>query len=71
VTSIAGKRTIKVLPKYAGALLVLVALVQQLTGLVDFAAPIFAITSVMAWAWLGWLLLAEKRIVSREPIPAT
>jgi hypothetical protein len=61
----------QVFPKYAGALLVLVALVQQLTGLVDFAGPIFAFLSVVAWAWLGWVLLTGRSVVSREPIPAT
>jgi hypothetical protein len=48
-----------VFPKYAGALLVLVALVQQLTSFVDVAAPIFAILSVVAWAWLGWALYSN------------
>jgi hypothetical protein len=61
----------QVFPKYAGALLVLVAVVQQLTSLVDFAAPIFAISSVVAWAWLGWILVTGKRVGSRELIPAT
>lgn len=61
----------QVFPKYAGALLVLVAFVQQLTGLVGFMAPIFAVLSVVVWAWLGWALLRDKSAVSREPIPAT
>jgi hypothetical protein len=60
-----------VFPKYAGALLVLLAIVQQLTSFVGFVAPIFAILSVVAWAWLGWSLLSDKRLVSRQPIPAT
>jgi len=61
----------QVFPKYAGALLVLVAFVQQLTSFVDSLAPIFAISSVVAWAWLGWSLLSDKRLVSRQPVPAT
>ena len=61
----------QVFPKYAGALLVLLALVQQLTGPLAFTRPIFAILSFVAWAWLGWALLREQSAVSREPIPAT
>lgn len=61
----------QVFPKYAGALLVLVALLQQSTGLVGFVAPIFAISSVVVWAWLGWALLTDKSVVLREPVPAT
>jgi hypothetical protein len=60
-----------VFPKYAGALLVLVAVVQQLASVVASAAPIFAISSVVAWAWLGWSLLMDKRAVSLQPAPAT
>ena len=61
----------QVFPKYAGALLVLLALVQQLTGPLAFTRPIFAILSFVAWAWLGWILLTDKRVVSGEPTPAT
>jgi hypothetical protein len=60
-----------VFPKYAGALLVVVAFAQQLTSFVDIAAPVFAWSSVAAWAWLGWSLLSDRRLVSQEPIPAT
>ncbi|MCA9866847.1 MAG: hypothetical protein KIS95_09350 [Anaerolineae bacterium] len=56
-----------VLPKYAGALLVLLAVVQQLIGLAGFLAPVFAVLSVASWAWLGWYLLAEKRSVAPDP----
>ncbi len=61
----------QVFPKYAGALLVLLALVQQLTGPLAFTRPIFAVLSFAAWAWLGWTLLRDNSVVSREPIPAT
>jgi hypothetical protein len=61
----------QVFPKYAGALLVLLALVQQLTGPLAFTRPIFAVVSFVAWAWLGWVLLKDKSVVSRGPIPAT
>jgi hypothetical protein len=52
----------QILPKYAGALLVLLALVQQLTGPLAFTRPIFAVLSFGAWAWLGWALLRDNRI---------
>jgi hypothetical protein len=61
----------QVFPKYAGALLVVVALLQQLTSVVGFVAPIFAISSVLVWAWLGWVLFTEKSIAAREPVLAT
>jgi hypothetical protein len=56
----------QVFPKYSGALLVLVALVQQLTGPLAFTRPIFAILSVAAWAWLGWALLTDKSAVQER-----
>ena len=59
----------QVFPKSAGALLVLVAISQQFTGLA-FIQPIFAICSVAAWAWLGWALLTGNRVASPEPVPA-
>lgn len=59
----------QVLPKYAGALLVLVAILQQLTGWVGFVIPIFAVLSFVVWAWLGYALLMDKGVVSREPVP--
>ena len=61
----------QVFPKYAGALLVLVGLLQPLTGPLAFARPIYALCYFVAWAWLGWILLMDKGIVSREPIPGT
>ncbi|MBK8905392.1 MAG: hypothetical protein IPM53_29690 [Anaerolineaceae bacterium] len=61
----------QVFPPYAGVLLVLLALVQQLTGPLAFTRPIFAVLSFVAWAWLGWALLRDKNVLSREPIPAT
>lgn len=59
-----------VLPKNAGVLLIVVAIVQQLTGWVGFLAPVFTILSVVVWAWLGWALLREKRAVASAPISA-
>lgn len=59
----------QVLPKYAGALLVLTAILQQLTGWVGFVMPIFAVLSFVVWAWLGYALFTDKGIVSREPVP--
>jgi hypothetical protein len=50
----------QVFPKYAGALLVLLGLVQPLTGPVAFTRPIYALCYFAAWAWLGWALLTDK-----------
>lgn len=65
-------------PKYAGALLVLVGLIQPLTGPLAFTRPIFALVSFVAWAWLGWVLMTgtresatDNRVVSQERAPAT
>ncbi len=60
----------QVLPKYAGALLVLVAILQQLTGVASFVLPIFVVLSFVAWAWLGWALLRGKSAFAPEPMPA-
>lgn len=59
-----------VLPKYAGAGLVLLAIAQQLTGVLPWVMPIMAVLSFVAIAWLGWALLTHKSAVAREPIPA-
>jgi len=61
----------QVFPKYAGALLVLVGLLQPLTGPLAFTRPIYAACYFIALAWLGWILLMDKTEISREPIPAT
>jgi len=60
----------QVFPKYAGVLLIVLALVQQLTGPLAFTRPIFAILSSVAFGWLGWALLTNRNVVSREPVPA-
>ena len=49
----------QVFPRYAGALLVLTALVQQLTGPLAFTRPIFAVLAVTSWVWLGWELYSK------------
>ena len=56
-----------VFPKYAGAILVLVGLLQPLTGPLAFTRPIYATFYLVALAWLGWILLTDKSVVSREP----
>jgi hypothetical protein len=61
----------QVFPKYAGALLVLVGLLQPLTGPLAFTRPIYAALYFIALAWLGWILLMDRSVVSREPIPGT
>jgi hypothetical protein len=52
----------QVLPKYAGALLVLLGLIQPLTGSLAFTRPIYAVCYFAAWAWLGWDLYARAGI---------
>jgi hypothetical protein len=59
----------QVLPKFAGALLVLFAVVQQLTGPLAFTRPIFALLSFAAWAWLGWILLTDPRTAAQAATP--
>lgn len=49
----------QVFPKYAGALLVLLGLVQPFTG-AFFMKAVYAVCYVAAWAWLGWSLLTSK-----------
>lgn len=60
----------QVFPKYAGVLLILLALVQQLTGPLAFTRPIFAILSSVAFGWLGWALLTHRSVVAPEAVPA-
>ena len=60
----------QVLPKYAGALLAVTAVVQQLTGIAPFIQPIFAVLSFVAFAWLGWALLRGNRVAASEAVPA-
>jgi hypothetical protein len=62
---------VQVFPKYTGALLILYGLVQPLTGPLAFTRPIYAVIAFVAWAWLGWILLTDKRVVSWEPAHAT
>jgi hypothetical protein len=54
----------QVFPKYAGALLVLVGVLQPLTGPLAVTRPIYAICYLAALAWLGWILLMDKSRVS-------
>jgi hypothetical protein len=49
----------QVFPKYAGVLLVLVGLLQPLTGPLAFTRPIYAACYFVAWAWLGWTLYSK------------
>jgi hypothetical protein len=49
----------QVFPKYAGALLVLLGLIQPLTGSLAFTRPIYAVCYSAAWAWLGWILYSK------------
>jgi preprotein translocase subunit SecY len=49
----------QVFPKYAGALLILLGLIQPLTGPLAFTRPIYAVCYFVAWAWLGWELYSK------------
>jgi hypothetical protein len=55
-----------VFPKYAGALLVLLGLIQPLTGPLGFTRPIYALCYFVAWAWLGWKLYSNPGVQSDE-----
>jgi hypothetical protein len=55
-----------VFPKYAGALLVLLGLIQPLTGSLALTRPIYAICYFIAWAWLGWALYSKTGIQPDE-----
>jgi hypothetical protein len=57
----------QVFPKYAGALLLLVAIVQPLTGPLAFMRPVYAICYFAAWAWLGWALYSNPGMETEEP----
>jgi hypothetical protein len=56
----------QVFPKYAGVLLLLVALLQLLTGPLAFTRPIYAACYFIAWAWLGWELYSKAGIQNDE-----
>lgn len=56
----------RVYPKYAGLLLVLLGLIQPLTGTLALTRPIYAICYFVAWAWLGWTLYSKVRIQKDE-----
>jgi hypothetical protein len=53
-------------PKYAGVLLILVGLLQPLTGPLAFTRPIYAVCYFVAWAWLGWALYSKAGIQRDE-----
>jgi hypothetical protein len=56
----------RVFPKYAGVLLLLVAIIQPLTGPLAFTRPIYAVCYFVAWAWLGWELYSNAGIQREE-----
>jgi hypothetical protein len=58
----------QVFPKFAGVLLLLVAIVQPLTGALAFMRPIYAVCYFVAWAWLGWELYSKAGIESYEQL---
>ena len=56
----------QVFPRYAGALLVLLGLIQPLTGPLAFTRPIYAACYFVVWAWLGWKLYGIAGIQGDE-----
>ena len=56
----------QVFPKYAGVLLLLVGLLQPLTGPLAFTRPIYAVCYFIEWAWLGWALYSKAGILIDE-----
>jgi hypothetical protein len=55
-------------PKYAGVLLVLVGVLQLLTGSLAFTRPIYAACYFVVWAWLGWELYSKAGIqIDEQP----
>jgi hypothetical protein len=56
----------QVFPKYTGVLLLLVGLIQPLTGPLAFTRPIYAVCYFVAWAWLGWKLYSNAAIQKDE-----
>ena len=56
----------QVFPKFAGVLLLLVAIVQPLTGALAFTRPIYAVGYFIAWAWLGWELYSKAGMQNGE-----
>jgi hypothetical protein len=56
----------QVLPKYAGMLLLVLAIVQPLAGTLAFMRPIYAVCYFVAWAWLGWELYSKARLQTDE-----
>ena len=57
----------QVFPQYAGLLLLLLGLIQPLTGPLAFMRPIYAICYFVAWAWLGWDLYSKAGIRKDGP----
>jgi hypothetical protein len=57
----------QIFPRYAGVLLVLLAIFQQLAGPLAFTRPIFAVIAVASWAWLGWALYSNPGMETEEP----
>jgi hypothetical protein len=60
----------QVFPRYAGMLLILLGLLQPLTGPLAFTRPIYAVCYFAAWAWLGWELYAKAGAQNDEQQPA-
>ena len=59
----------QVFPKFAGVLLLLVAIVQPLTGPLVFMRPIYAVCYFVAWAWLGVTMLKPAE-AQQKSMPA-
>ena len=59
----------QVFPKYAGVLLLLVGLVQPLTGPLAVTRLMYAACYFVAWAWLGWTLYSKAGIQKDDQQP--
>jgi hypothetical protein len=57
----------KTYPKIVGVLIALLGPLAYLTGPLAFTRPIYTILNIIAWVWLGWLLLTSRGISHLEP----
>lgn len=61
----------KTYPKIVGVLIALLGPLAYLTGPLAFTRPIYTILNIIAWVWLGWVLLSGKGITRLESESAT
>ena len=63
----------RVLPRWAGGLLALVAVLVPVGGMVppEYQAKLIMIPLGLAMAWLGYALFSERRAQASEPLPVS